>query len=104
MAHLLLSTLSKLRSSKGSSLDLSPAALLGLLTIVVLHGTSAFKVLAILGVNYAIAKHPALRGTTAGIAATWVFNVAMLFSNEVYDGYKYSSIYSGLGFLVSLHV
>ena len=68
--------------------------------ILVLHGTSALKVLAIVSANYAIAK--ACRGSRAGPALTWMFNAAVLFLNERYHGYRFGDILPGLEYLVRL--
>lgn len=56
----------------------------GIILILVLHGVSAFKILAILWINYLIAT----RLQRAQIpAATWIFNIGILFSNELLHGY-----------------
>ncbi|EFE42153.1 hypothetical protein TRV_03105 [Trichophyton verrucosum HKI 0517] len=56
----------------------------GIVLILVLHGVSAFKILAILWINYLIAT----RLQRAQIpAATWIFNIGILFSNELLHGY-----------------
>jgi hypothetical protein len=68
--------------------------------ILVLHGTSAVKVLALVSANYAITK--ACRGSKAGPALTWVFNAAVLFLNERYRGYRFGDVIPGLGYLVRL--
>lgn len=68
--------------------------------IFALHGLSALKILAILGVNYSIAKSS--RGSTIGLIATWAFNITILFANETYDGYQYASLHPALASLVSL--
>lgn len=59
-----------------------------------LHGTSAFKVAAILLANYAIGQ--SLISSRALPLATWAFNIAVLFANEYYDGYKFSALHSML--------
>jgi len=60
-----------------------------LVFIVALTGFSSLKVLLILFINYRI-------GTSlprnAIPAATWVFNIAILFTNELAQGYRYSAI------------
>ncbi|KAI2132908.1 inducible alternative oxidase 2 [Ophidiomyces ophidiicola] len=67
-----------------------------LLFLVALHGFSAFKVLGILMVNYAMIR----RLPRVYIpASTWMFNIGILFANELLHGYKYASITS---FVVSL--
>ncbi|POR35483.1 Glycerol uptake protein 1 [Tolypocladium paradoxum] len=56
-----------------------------ILFLLVLHGVSAFKVLAILCVNYQIA----MKLPRASIpAVTWVFNISTLFANELCEGYR----------------
>ena len=65
-----------------------------------LHGTSAFKVLLILSLNYAIAK--TAKGSKFGPIATWIVNAAILFANERYSGYRYGDIFPALGWLVRL--
>lgn len=58
--------------------------LFGLLFLLALHGISAFKILAILYANYCIATR--LPRSTAA-PATWIFNVGILFANELGHGY-----------------
>lgn len=59
--------------------------------LAALHGLSIFKIVAILYLNYQIAfKLP--RAYVPG--ATWVFNLAVLFANELLHGYPYSSMFS----------
>ncbi len=60
-----------------------------LLFLTALHGTSALKVLTVLYLNYCIATKLPKKYV---VAATWVFNISVLFSNELCDGYKYSKI------------
>ncbi|KAL1970159.1 hypothetical protein VTN77DRAFT_6564 [Rasamsonia byssochlamydoides] len=57
--------------------------------IVALHGISAIKILLILYLNYKIAKDLPRRYIPA---ATWIFNVGVLFANELCDGYPLASI------------
>ncbi|KDN68318.1 putative MBOAT family protein [Colletotrichum sublineola] len=57
--------------------------------LVALHGFSALKVLAILYINYQIATRLPRRHIPA---ATWVFNICMLFANELCQGYKFAAI------------
>ena len=61
----------------------------GLLFLLALHGFSAPKVLLILYINYTLAKR--LRKEYVPVA-TWVFNIAILFANELGKGYPYSEI------------
>jgi protein-cysteine N-palmitoyltransferase HHAT len=60
-----------------------------LLYLAALHGFSAFKVLLILYVNYNIGT--ALPRKYVPVA-TWVFNVGILFANELCEGYKFQAI------------
>ncbi|PFH56790.1 hypothetical protein XA68_15985 [Ophiocordyceps unilateralis] len=55
-----------------------------ILFLVILHGISAFKVLAILHLNYRLAKGLPRRFVPA---ATWAFNIAILFANDLCQGY-----------------
>ena len=57
--------------------------------LAALHGFSTFKIVAILYLNYSIAKKLPRQYIPA---ATWVFNVGILFTNELCRGYPYSSI------------
>ncbi|EEH19346.1 hypothetical protein PABG_01665 [Paracoccidioides brasiliensis Pb03] len=60
-----------------------------LVAIVALHGFSAPKILAILVINYHIAtKLPRNKIPVA----TWVFNIGILFANELSNGYQYADI------------
>jgi protein-cysteine N-palmitoyltransferase HHAT len=60
-----------------------------LLFLVALHGISAFKILLILYVNYQIATTLPRKSIPA---ATWAFNVGMLFANEMSSGYKLETL------------
>lgn len=55
-----------------------------LVFIIALHGVSAIKVLAILSINYKIAKSLPRAYVPA---ATWIFNICTLFANELCGGY-----------------
>ena len=55
--------------------------------LLALHGISAFKVLFILYLNYQIAT--ALPKQYVPVA-TWVFNIAILFANELSHGYRFN--------------
>jgi len=57
--------------------------------LVSLHGFSAFKVLAILYLNYCIATQLPRKYVPA---ATWIFNIGTLFANELSEGYRFSKI------------
>ncbi|OKL55765.1 hypothetical protein UA08_09040 [Talaromyces atroroseus] len=60
-----------------------------ILFLIGLHGISVFKILLILFVNYKIAK-----GLPRSYipAATWGFNLVVLFANELCDGYPLASM------------
>ncbi|KAL2211201.1 putative glycerol: H+ symporter [Sarocladium strictum] len=60
-----------------------------LIFLVALHGVSAAKVLGILYVNYQIATKLPRRHVPV---ATWVWNVGILFANELCEGYRFGSI------------
>ncbi|MCJ1381634.1 glycerol transporter [Xylographa soralifera] len=60
-----------------------------LIFLCALHGFSALKVLLIVYTNFLIAKRVPRQYV---IAATWVFNVGILFANELGKGYPYSAI------------
>ena len=66
--------------------------------LVGLHGASIIKVLAILSTNFAITR--ACGSWKYGPILTWTFNIAILFSNEWNDGYRFDSLHHALGFLV----
>ena len=58
--------------------------------LAALHGFSVFKILVILYLNYQVAmKLP--RAYVPAI--TWIFNLAVLFANELLHGYHYSDIF-----------
>jgi protein-cysteine N-palmitoyltransferase HHAT len=57
--------------------------------LVVLHGFSAAKVLFILGINHKIATQLPRKYVPV---ATWVFNIGILLSNEIFQGYKFRNI------------
>lgn len=59
--------------------------------LFVLHGFSAFKVLLILNINYRLATKLPRQYVPA---ATWLFNVPVLFANELCQGYHYKTIAS----------
>lgn len=77
--------------------------------LAVLHGSSLPKLLIILGINYRIAM---LGGSLSSLSkrrrwtrewtpyATWAFNVAILFANEICSGYKWGSLNFALSWLV----
>jgi hypothetical protein len=55
-----------------------------------LHGTSALKIFAILYINYSIAQRVPRPYIPA---VTWIFNIGILFANELNRGYSYASIF-----------
>ncbi|KAF6842820.1 Glycerol uptake protein 1 [Colletotrichum musicola] len=57
-----------------------------LVFLFALHGFSALKVLVILRMNFQIAKSLPRKYVPA---ATWTFNICMLFANELAQGYKF---------------
>ena len=57
--------------------------------LLALHGFSALKVLLILYINYTLATR--LRKDYVPVA-TWVFNIGILFANELGKGYPYSDM------------
>lgn len=71
----------------------------GLVLITALHGFSAFKVLAILYTNYKIATALPKRYVTP---ATWLFNIGILFANELGHGYPYKTLLGNTSFGRSL--
>jgi hypothetical protein len=54
--------------------------------LAALHGFSALKVLAILYANFNLATRLPKKYIPA---ATWIFNIGILFANELSNGYKY---------------
>lgn len=60
-----------------------------LIFLAAMHGFSALKVLLILFTNYCIAT--GLPRKTIPVA-TWIFNIAILFANEIGDGYQFARI------------
>ena len=61
----------------------------GLVFIAALHGFSALKVVTILYINYCIAMRLPRNVIPA---ATWTFNIGVLFANELTQGYHFSSL------------
>jgi protein-cysteine N-palmitoyltransferase HHAT len=73
-------------------------AIFSILLIIGLHGASSLKVFGILAVNYLLAKR--LGGERLGPLILWVVNLAILFANELNDGYRFGSLHSSLAYLV----
>ncbi|CEJ85203.1 Putative Glycerol uptake protein [[Torrubiella] hemipterigena] len=63
--------------------------LFGILFVVILYGVSIFKILAILYVNYQVATKLPRHQVPA---ATWIFNICVLFANELGQGYPLKGI------------
>ena len=57
--------------------------------LLALHGVSVLKVLAILYLNYQLATALPRRYVPA---ATWSFNVALLFANDIFRGYRFGDM------------
>ncbi|KAI9246875.1 MBOAT, membrane-bound O-acyltransferase family-domain-containing protein [Phascolomyces articulosus] len=55
-----------------------------------LHGTSMLKILAIITTSYWIGRMAG--GTMWNPIASWIFNLAILFLNEWYNGYKFGAL------------
>ena len=60
-----------------------------LLFLIALHGFSALKVMVILYLNFLIATQ--LRRKYVPVV-TWIFNISILFANELGQGYPYSAV------------
>ncbi|KAI4870226.1 MBOAT-domain-containing protein [Hypoxylon rubiginosum] len=60
-----------------------------LVYLVALHGISAFKILLILYTNYQVATALPRKYVPA---ASWVFNIGILFANELCRGYKFGEM------------
>lgn len=71
-----------------------------LVILFTLHGISAFKILLLLYLNYKL--HSWTGNSKITPYAIWAFNIAMLFSNEIFRGYQLGDISPELAFLVSL--
>ena len=74
-------------------------SLFAIIMLFALHGTGALKILAILYANYHIAKQT--HRMPIGVPLTWMFNIAVIFSNEIYDGYRFAALHPALEPLVS---
>lgn len=67
-----------------------------LIFLSVIHGINVLKILAILAVNYQISVKT--QGKTTQIL-TWVFGIAILFANELMEGYPFRKVFPPLAFL-----
>ena len=61
----------------------------GLAFLLALHGFSAVKVIVILYVNFTIATKLEMKYVPL---ATWIFNIGVLFANELGQGYPYGTV------------
>lgn len=90
--------------------NVSPTTFLCIFNVIlmaVLHGTNAIKVLVIVFGNYTVARWAtSSAGITGGqgkigIAAIWAYNVAVIFANDYFEGYRFGAVSSALEFMVS---
>lgn len=63
----------------------------GLMFLIALHGVSAAKVLLLVYVNFQIAT--ALPRPYVPVT-TWIFNIGLLFANELYHGYPFVKLFA----------
>ncbi|KIK69770.1 hypothetical protein GYMLUDRAFT_34163 [Collybiopsis luxurians FD-317 M1] len=68
-----------------------------ILFLLGLHGSSTLKVIAVISMNYCVAKIS--KSWKFAPVVTWVFNVGILFLNDRYNGYRFGDISSSLEFL-----
>ncbi|KAI1752106.1 MBOAT, membrane-bound O-acyltransferase family-domain-containing protein [Xylaria castorea] len=66
--------------------------------LLALHGVSVVKILGILYLNYQVVTTLPRKAVPV---ATWVFNIGILFANELGKGYKFRNIASFLGTILS---
>jgi hypothetical protein len=71
---------------------------ISLIILFALHGISAFKVLLLLYLNYKL--HSLTGNSRITPYLVWTLNIAILFCNEIFNGYKMGNIWSALAFLV----
>ncbi|KAI9020033.1 MBOAT, membrane-bound O-acyltransferase family-domain-containing protein [Phycomyces nitens] len=72
-----------------------------LLAISVIHGANIIKILVIVFISFFIGR--ITRGSLWNPLLTWCFNLGILFLNDMYKGYKFSSLGSEFAWL-DLHV
>ena len=65
----------------------------GLIFLTALHGFSALKVLTIVYVNYRIGTSCDTRMSNYSGLITWVFNIGILFANELMNGYRLGPLF-----------
>ncbi|KAG8978076.1 glycerol transporter [Tulasnella sp. 425] len=87
-------------SSLPNSSRIAFSAIVSLLVLGGLHGSSMIKILLILSLNYWVTKR--LGAKAFAPAAIWTLNVAVIFLNEIYDGYKFAALHPSLAFLDSV--
>lgn len=83
------SPVSHMKADERQERRLSFDFIFNLCFLVALHGFSAPKVLVILYINFLLATKLDRRYIPA---ATWIFNIGILFANELGQGYRYSMI------------
>jgi D-alanyl-lipoteichoic acid acyltransferase DltB (MBOAT superfamily) len=71
--------------------------LFAVLMLLGLHGASIIKIFTILILNFTIAK--VCKGSKLGPISTWIFNLLVLYGNEVNHGYQFGHIHPSLEFL-----
>lgn len=88
MIHLLLNAANRRFHFLRSHLRFS--LLTSLTVLVIFHGSSSLKYLAIISTSYAIGRYAA--GTRWNPILTWLFNLSILFLNERYSGYRFADM------------
>ena len=73
-------------------------AICGLTFLLYMHGTSVVFILAIVSINYWIAK--TYEGHPLNPALTWSLSVVVLFANFHYEGYRFADMSSSLASFV----
>lgn len=101
--HILVARINDVLRAKSKltrlSLDIDSTAVFCIIMVLALHGFSAFKIFAIVGLNYVIGIMS--HGSFWGIIATWTFNTSILVANQFFEGYQYGSLHPALASLVS---
>ncbi|KAF9580700.1 glycerol transporter [Lunasporangiospora selenospora] len=64
-----------------------------------MYGLSLLKIMAIVSINYLIAKLGKRYNSRWIPIATWIFNIAILFLNEAYHGYNFADIHESLAWM-----
>ncbi|KAK7204414.1 MBOAT, membrane-bound O-acyltransferase family-domain-containing protein [Myxozyma melibiosi] len=90
--HFILRKLSLAFKIPRISFDLGFAAIF----LSALHGVSVLKIVAIYSINYSFTRY---LPSKSGMISTWIFCIAILFLNEMYEGYKFGSLLPVLGVL-----